>query len=153
MEGRKPTIVGQRHRLPVIEAPRQPFFRLALGTLLSMGWLQGMMFSYGLFNILMGFLGYVNKHSVASLAAGGAAGILVIGFAALSKTNPRVGFIGATVVGLLVGGRFALHTFQGEVYPAGIIFVVSLIFAVTLVGAHFAAVNRRKKEEIAKPVA
>jgi hypothetical protein len=87
------------------------------------------------------------NHEPWSLVGGGAAGILVIGFAALTKTNPRVGFIGATVVALLVAGRFGAKAFQGVIYPAGIIFVVSLAFALTLVLAHFAAVARRKREE------
>jgi uncharacterized membrane protein (UPF0136 family) len=118
-----------------------------------MGWLQAVMLLYGLFNIAMGLLGYVNSHSVASLAAGGIAGILVIGCAALSKTNPRVGFISATVIALLVAGRFAPRTFEGVVYPAGIIFAVSLAFAMTLVVAHFAAVSKRKKTTSIDPTA
>ncbi|MFI5384833.1 MAG: hypothetical protein ACHQ50_01825, partial [Fimbriimonadales bacterium] len=80
-------------------------------------------------------------------------GILIIGCAALTKTNPRVGFIAATVIGLLVAGRFAKHTFEGQVYPAAIIFAVSIVFAVTLVAAHFAAVSKRKREADTKPAA
>ncbi len=110
-----------------------------------MGWLQVVMLLYGLFNIAMGLLGYFHGHSIQSLIAGGAAGLLVIGCALLTKTNPRVGFIAATLIGLLVGGRFAPHALEGQIYPAGIIFAVSLAFAVTLVAAHFVATSRRNK--------
>ncbi|HVT13220.1 MAG TPA: hypothetical protein VHE55_13225 [Fimbriimonadaceae bacterium] len=114
-----------------------------------MGWLQGIMLVYGIFDIAMGLVGTLasENHEIFSLLGGGIAGLLVIGFAALTKTNPRVGFIGATVVALAVAGKFASKTFSGQIYPSGIIFAVSLLFAATLVGAHFAAVSRRKKSE------
>jgi uncharacterized membrane protein (UPF0136 family) len=118
-----------------------------------MGWLQAVMLLYGVFDIVMGFLGYLNKGSIVSLIAGGIAGLLVIAFAALSKTNPRVAFISATLVGLLMAGNFAMKTFQGVIYPAGIMFVVSLVFALTLVGAHFAAMSKRKKTTSIDPAA
>jgi uncharacterized membrane protein (UPF0136 family) len=141
-----------RHRLPETKHLGSPFF--ASGTLLSMGWLQGVMLSYGVFSIAMGLVGYLGpSKSVVSLIAGGIAGLLVIGFAALSKTNPRVGFIGAAVVGLLMALNFATKTFSGVVYPAGIIFAVSLLFVIVLVAAHFAAVNRKKKQVSIDPTA
>jgi uncharacterized membrane protein (UPF0136 family) len=118
-----------------------------------MGWLQAVMLLYGIFDIAMGLIGYLNKGSIVSLIAGATVGILVIGCAALTKTNPRVGFIGATVLALLMAGNFAGKTFSGIVYPAGIIFAVSIIFAVTLVGAHFAAVNKRKNTTSIDPKA
>jgi hypothetical protein len=108
--------------------------------------LQRGMLLYGIFDIVMGLIGTIasEKHEPWSLMGGGIAGLLVIGFAFLVKTKPRIGFIGATLVGLLMAGKFAKGTFSGQIYPAGIIFGVSIIFAATLVGAHFAAVNKRK---------
>jgi uncharacterized membrane protein (UPF0136 family) len=140
-----------RHRLPVKKHPGSPFF--ASGTIPHMGWLQGVMLSYGVFSIAMGLIGYLNSspRSAASLIAGGIAGLLVIGFAALSKTSPRVGFIGATVVGLILAARFSLKTLGGKVYPDGIIFTVSVIFVLILLGAHFWAVSHRKREAAPEP--
>lgn len=113
------------------------------------------MLLYGIFDIAMGVIGTLasKNHEIFSLLGGGVAGLLVIGFAALTKTNPRVGFIGATVVGLAMAGKFAAGTFSGQIYPAGIIFTVSLLFAVILVGAHFAAVGKRKKAASIDPTA
>jgi len=111
-----------------------------------MGRLQSVMVLYGVFDIAMGLIGTIAtaNHEIFSLIGGGVAGLLVIGFAALSKTNPRAGFIGATIVGLLMAGKFAKNAFGGQIYPAGIIFAVSLAFAAFLVGSHFAAMSKRK---------
>lgn len=113
------------------------------------------MLLYGIFDIVMGLIGTLasKNHEIFSLLGGGVAGLLVIGFAALTKTNPRVGFIGATVVGLAMAAKFAKGAFSGQVYPAGIIFAVSLLFAVVLVGAHFVAVGKRKKAGSKDPAA
>jgi len=102
------------------------------------------MIVYGIFEIVMGVVGYISKASVISLIAGCASGIIVIGCAALTKTNPRVGFITATVVALIVAGSMVGKTLKGVIYPSGIILVVSILFALILVGAHFAAVSKRK---------
>lgn len=111
-----------------------------------MGWLQITMLLYGIFEIVMGYLGYSHSGSIVSFIAGGISGLLVIGCAALTKTNPRVGFIAATVIALAVAGMMAKKTFSGVVYPSGIIFAVSVAFALILLGAHFAATSKRKKE-------
>lgn len=118
-----------------------------------MGWLQGVMLLYGIFDILMGLIGTMasKNHEPWSLVGGGGAGLLVIGCAALTKTNPRVGFIAATVIGLLVAARFAPKAIGGQIYPGAIVMIVSLAFAFTLVGAHFAAVNKRKQEAVPGP--
>jgi len=111
--------------------------------------LQLVMVLYGLFNIAMGLIGTIesSNHEPWSLLGGGISGLLVIGCAFLTKTKPRFGFIAATVIGLLVAGQFAKGVLAGQVFPALVIFVVSIGFAATLVGAHFAAVNKRKQEE------
>lgn len=112
-----------------------------------MNWIQSVMLLYGVFDIFMGFLGTLKAHEIASLLGGGIAGILVIGCAALAKTHPRIGYIAAMVIALLVAGRFGKQTFEGQIYPAGIIFVVSILFVLTLVLAHFLAMSRRKRAE------
>lgn len=111
-----------------------------------MPFLQAVMLLYGLFNIVVGVEAYVSKHSLPSLISASAIGIIVIGCAALSKTKPRIAYITATVMALLVAGRFAVKALQGQVWPAIILVSVSLLFALLLVGAHFAAMARRKRE-------
>lgn len=113
-----------------------------------MNWIQSVMVLYGVFDICMGLLGTIKAHEIASLLGGGIAGILVIGCAALAKTHPRIGYIAALVISLLVAGKFAPDTFRGTVYPAGIIFWVSILFAATLLLAHFLAMRRRKGREV-----
>ena len=112
-----------------------------------MTWLQLVMVLYGLFDIAMGLIGTMGSptHEPWSLLAGGLSGLLVIACAVLTKTKPRIGFIAATVIGLLVGSKFAPDAFRGQVFPALVIFLVSIAFAGTLVGAHFAAMSRRKR--------
>lgn len=105
------------------------------------------MLIYGLFNIAVGIEAYLTKHSIVSLIAAGAIGIIVIGCAALSKTMPRVAYITATVLALIVAGRFLPKAISGEIWPGIVLVAVSLIFALILVGAHFAAMRRRRSEE------
>ncbi len=104
------------------------------------------MLLYGLFDLVVGIEAFVRKGSVGSLLGGGIAGIIVIGCAALAKTQPRVAYITATAVALLVGLRFLPNAIKGEVWPATIISVISLVFALTLVVAHFVAMAKRKRE-------
>ncbi len=109
--------------------------------------LIGLMLFYGILNLGLGIFAYFNSGSWVSLLAGGIAGVIVIGCAALAKTMPRVAYITATVVALAIAIRF-LPKFLGERqwYPAGIEVIASLILAVALVGAHFSAMARRKRE-------
>ena len=103
-----------------------------------MAWICPGLIVYGLVSIVMGVLGYVNKHSVMSLVAGVAAGIIVIGAAAMAKTNPKVGFIACAVIALLMLGRFVPPVLkENQLYPAGIMVVSSLAVLLALAVAHF----------------
>ena len=112
-----------------------------------MPWLLAVMLIYGLFNIVLGVEAYMSKGSLPSLIAAGGLGLVVIACAALAKTNPRVAYITATVVALLIIGRFMKPALEGTIWPATVIVIVSAIFALTLIGAHFIAVKKRKREE------
>jgi hypothetical protein len=113
------------------------------------------MLLYGMFIIIMGLVGTMMSanHEIMSLVGGGSVGVLVIGCAALVKTNPRVGYITATVLALLEAGMMAKATFAGTSMLKTIIFFVSLLFALSLVAAHLMAVSARKKQGSIDPTA
>ncbi len=93
-----------------------------------MSWINPVLFAYAILNIVFGLAGFINKHSLPSLIAGVAAGVLVIGFVTLAKTNPKVGYIAAGVIALLLVGRFMgpMITKQ-QIYPAGILVAASVL--------------------------
>jgi uncharacterized membrane protein (UPF0136 family) len=107
-----------------------------------MGWLNPVLVSYSLLNILFGVAGYVSKKSVISLVAGVVAGAIVLGAVALAKSHPKIGYGIAAVVALLLLGRFAGPAFsKQEVYPSGILAAASLIALLALVFGHFLSRN------------
>jgi hypothetical protein len=112
---------------------------------------QAAILIYGVIMIGMGAQAYFfpsGKASIASIIAGGAIGILEIGFAALSKTHPRIGYIGAAVVALLTLGRWIPHLMkdgQVVIYPALIGLVLSVSLALYLVAGHLMAKARSAK--------
>jgi uncharacterized membrane protein (UPF0136 family) len=61
---------------------------------------------YGLVSIVGGILGYVGAQSVASLVAGGIAGVLLLLCAAGAFYAPAVSLGGAIVLAVLLLGRF-----------------------------------------------
>ena len=105
-----------------------------------MSWFNPVLFIYAILNIGMGLVAYINKKSVPSLIAGVAAGALVIFFVTLAKSNPKVGYIGAGVVALLILGRFMGPLIStGKIYPAGILVAGSVIAIITCVLATLSA--------------
>jgi uncharacterized membrane protein (UPF0136 family) len=111
---------------------------------------QAVTFIYGLINIAMGIHGYVGAGSKASIIAGCAVGILCIFFAALSKTHARIGYIGAAIVGLLTALQWIPHLFNKDthdlvIYPALVGLVISAVFVIYLLGAHFMAKAKSAK--------
>jgi uncharacterized membrane protein (UPF0136 family) len=115
-----------------------------------MPWLNIVLILYVLLNIVMGVLGYVNKHSVISLVAGVGAGVIVLGSMALAKSNPRAGRITALVVSVLLIGRFAPKAFENQLYPAGIMFASSIIVAISLGAGHMMGMKAKKAREAAE---
>lgn len=103
---------------------------------------------YALLSIGLGLEAFLVKHSIPSIAGGGIAGLLLLGCLALGKSNPRAGRIGASVVTLLLLGKFlADFAKKGAWYPAGIMTVASAFVLAVLVGGHFAAMRKRKASE------
>lgn len=96
--------------------------------------------------IVMGILGFAEGHSVPSLVAGVLFGGLLLGFLAYTKTNPRVGRIGAAVVSLLPLGRFLPSLIKtGKIYPAGIIVFCGIVTFCVLGAGHMIAMSKKKK--------
>jgi len=107
-----------------------------------MPWLNPVLIVYGLLTLLFGVLGFVEAKSVASLAAGGACGIIVLLAVYFSREYPKPAYIVAALVALLLLGRFAGPMIaKQQIYPAGIMVVASLVALVSLVVAHFTAKN------------
>ena len=67
----------------------------------------GVVVGYGVLSLVGGVMGYVKAKSRASLIAGGASGLLLIGSAALATTHPVAGFVIACVISLALVARFA----------------------------------------------
>jgi uncharacterized membrane protein (UPF0136 family) len=62
---------------------------------------------YGLVSLVGGTIGYLKANSLASLIAGGTAGLLLLLFAAGIARLPLASLLGAAVVSLALVGRFA----------------------------------------------
>jgi len=67
----------------------------------------GIVAGYGVLSLAGGLMGYVKAKSRASLIAGGASGLVLIGSAVLATTHPVAGFVLASVVSLALVLRFA----------------------------------------------
>lgn len=105
---------------------------------------------YGLFMLGLGIAAFVNKHHLPSLLGGGSIGVLEIMLGVYTYKNPRVGFIGASVIALLSALMFIGQSVQAgaiQFYPHLVVITVSLLFVYYLVGGHFSA--RRKAREAA----
>lgn len=111
---------------------------------------------FGLIMIAMGLQAFLVDGSKASLIAGGGVGVLEIGLAAYSKTNPRIGFIGASIVALLPLGRFLPHLFKGGqlvIYPSLVGSILCIGLALYLVGGHLVAKRKSRAASPAEPPA
>jgi len=109
-----------------------------------MNWIQWLLVLYGLLTIGMGVQGYVGSQSMASLIAGGGLGALVLAAVAITRTQPRIGYILALVLAVLLLGRFAPKFFgQGVLYPDGVMAIASIVAIAALASAHFLAQARK----------
>ncbi len=107
--------------------------------------LQGLLLIYGLLMLVLALV--AASKSPASLIAGGGAGLICIGAAALAKTHPAWGYRIGGVVALAVLGRFSMSLVnEFEVYPTLVLVVASAITFLVLLGAHFAAKLKRQGE-------
>ena len=100
---------------------------------------QGAILLYGILMILLGIIGYFidPTHNPGSIIGGGVVGILEIFFATYSKSNPRVGYIGAAIVALLTAGMFVPRSFQDPTWGFISIAVLSVALFLFLMGGHF----------------
>ena len=110
---------------------------------------------YGVFLILMGALGYALSKHVISLIAGGAAGLLVLVFLAITAKNRQVGRIGVAVVSILMFLNFAGAIARNltattppktPVWQAYTIAPISLLVFLALGFGHMSAIKARKLE-------
>jgi len=107
-------------------------------------WLDGLVIAYGVLLIGMGIYATVTYHEIASLLGGGISGVLEIGLALYTKTNPRVGRIGSAVIALALIGMMG-HEYQKSGKPNFLILTVaSVIVFACLLGGHFYAMSKRK---------
>ena len=112
-----------------------------------MPWLNVVLLLYAVLNVTMGLLGYINKHSIVSLIAGTVAAA-IIGFCLIwVKTNPRSARITSLVVAILLLGNFTPGTLANKLYPAGIMFVCSLIVIICLGAGHMIGMKQKKARE------
>ena len=115
-----------------------------------MPWLNVVLLLYAVLNVTMGLLGYINKHSIISLIAGTLAALVIAFCLLLTKTNPRAARITSLVVAVLLLGRFAPKAFANQLYPAGIMFVCSLIVIICLGAGHMIGMKEKKAREAAE---
>ncbi|MDQ6766005.1 MAG: TMEM14 family protein [Verrucomicrobiota bacterium] len=83
---------------------------------------------FGLLTIVGGIIGYVSKGSVPSIIAGSVSGALLIAAAFLLPQYFVVGLVIATLVSVLLAGRFVPAFIKtGGIMPAGMMSVLSVI--------------------------
>ena len=85
-------------------------------------------FIFGALTIAGGIMGFVKKHSYASLVAGGLCGVLLLIAGLLLRDKPQQGLILGVVVSIALAGQFlpkflAKHSWM----PAGMMSVLSII--------------------------
>ncbi len=85
-------------------------------------------FLFGVLTIVGGVMGYVKAGSMASIIAGGIAGLLLIGAGVLFATHTQPGIILGLIISIALAGRF-IPAFLKEysVMPAGMMSVLSVI--------------------------
>lgn len=83
---------------------------------------------FGLLTIVGGVIGYVKAGSTASIIAGSVAGILLLVAAWVLPGNLVLGLALATIVSILLAGRFVPAFIKtGHLMPAGLMSVLSVI--------------------------
>jgi uncharacterized membrane protein (UPF0136 family) len=103
-------------------------------------WLNAVVGAFALLNIVGGFIGYHEKHSVMSLAGGGVIGLMLIASLFLSKTNPKGGYVLATAMTVLTLAFFSMRYMTGhKIWPAGVMVVSAVAVLACLVAGHFAS--------------
>jgi uncharacterized membrane protein (UPF0136 family) len=95
---------------------------------------------FGLLTIVGGIIGYVKAGSVASIIAGGIAGVLLLVAAFLLPEHRAAGLATGLIISVLLAAQFAPKFFRtGRVMPAGMMSVLSVI---GIIAAIFAWVRK-----------
>jgi len=82
---------------------------------------------FGILTLIGGVMGYVKASSIASLVAGGVAGILLLVAAFLIPGQAQAGLILGLVVSVLLLGRFGPVLLKGGSFmPAGLMVLLSI---------------------------
>jgi len=106
-----------------------------------MKWPQILVFVYGVFVMIMGAIGGLglmgSKPSPISIIAGSVAGLIILYFGYLVNKNPRVGYIGATIMAMVNGLQFVPRLSSENPLTARIIVSVSFAVVLALSAAHF----------------
>ncbi|MGV3533460.1 MAG: TMEM14 family protein [Chthoniobacteraceae bacterium] len=85
-------------------------------------------FIFGVLTILGGVMGYVKAGSMASIIAGGIAGLLLIGAGVLIATHTQPGLILGLIISIALAGRFIpAFTKEYAFMPAGLMSILSII--------------------------
>jgi uncharacterized membrane protein (UPF0136 family) len=85
----------------------------------------GLAIAYGLVALIGGLIGFLKAGSVASLIAGGGAGVLLLVGAALVGKKPKAGLSIGLVLSLLLIGRFASAALKsGAASPIAIVMIL-----------------------------
>ena len=93
---------------------------------------------FGILTIAGGIMGYVNKGSVASIIAGTVTGILLLVAAFLLPAHTAAALSIAGVISLLLAGQFVPKLIStGQVMPAGIMSVLSVLGIIAAIAAWF----------------
>lgn len=85
-------------------------------------------FIFGILTIAGGAMGYVKAKSVASIAAGGISGLLLIAAGVLISTKTQAGLILGLLISIALAGRFIPAFMKTSAFmPAGLMSILSVI--------------------------
>lgn len=98
---------------------------------------------YGLISLTGGIIGYVKAGSLASLIAGGGAGIVLLMSVLIARRKPFAGLLVAFIVSLLLVGRFAKTALDRQ--ALGVLSAVMIGLGLAVLVATGLALLRREK--------
>ncbi|MBN8691427.1 MAG: TMEM14 family protein [Armatimonadetes bacterium] len=110
-----------------------------------MRWPHILVYGYGIFLIATG-IEAASKSSI-SLIAGGISGLLVLACGYIIPKQPRFGYIGASVIALLIAGRFIPDAIsKGKIWPSAVIGGISILVFLALGAAHMMSKSKSASE-------
>lgn len=107
-----------------------------------MGWLDVSVLVYALIMLGGGIGGYKVAHSPWSLVTGIASAVLLVGAIALARTNPKAGYLMATLVTLALLILFIIRYVQTQkMMPSMGLVGLSLVMLLLLIVGHYMSGN------------